>query len=877
MDSLWQDLRFGARMLRKSPAFTAVAIISLAVGIGANTAVFGFVDAALLRPLAVPDPDNLVVLGWRSPAGTEIPDIGIWGWYQRDDNEDGLSSSYSLRAFQALRDRNDVLTATFAFADMSDVNLTYDEHSELAATQVVSGNYHGALGVEPAIGRLIVPDDNRAGASAVAVLSHGYWQRRFGGDADVVGRTVRLNGAVFTVVGVTPPAFRGTLQVGDNPDVTVPLVQQPLVSTSTRDMTQPGFWWLHVMGRLAAGVSYDVAGEQLDAIFHQSVEGDMFPDGMPPEYTLPNVDLRPGFQGMTEQRSEMETSLRIMSAVVALVLLIACINVANLLMARAASRRREIAVRRSIGAGRWRIVRQMLAESVVLSGVAGSLGVAFAVWGQEVVVRALSTRDLYVDGVRTDARVLGFGLLVSLLTGVLFGLVPALRASRPDLTPALKGGGGQLGARGSGATHGGAWPALARRGFFRYGGGMWGLRTLLTTQVALSVLLLVVAGLFVRTLLNLEREAAGFDARGVAMLRIDPGLSGYEGQRRVALHEELQRRLRTIPGVASATVTTHSPVSGRISYTTLKLLEYEPAEDENPGAFYNLVAPGFFETFGIPVLRGRGIEEGDRDGAPMVAVVNEAFAERYFAGDNPIGHRLGLGRDGDPSEYEIVGVSADVKYQQLGDEQYPVAHVDDNSSLTLAWRARGASGGAPDDRLGSGLRGEASRGDAAGLIAAAREVVRQVDPDIPVFDARTLEQQQATTLEMERLFARMSLVLGGLALGLASIGLYGVLSYNVERRTREIGVRRVLGARAADILRVVTGEVGAVLLGALLGLGLASAATGWLESLLYGLTPGDPGTYAAATAVLLAVAVLAAWLPARRASSVDPAIALRAD
>jgi hypothetical protein len=258
----------------------------------------------------------------------------------------------------------------------------------------------------------------------------------------------------------------------------------------------------------------------------------------------------------------------------------------------------------------------------------------------------------------------------------------------------------------------------------------------------------------------------------------------------------------------------------------------------------------------------------------MVAVVNEAFAERYFAGDNPIGHRLGLGRDGDPSEYEIVGVSADVKYQQLGDEQYPVAHValrqhvDDNSSLTLAWRARGASGGAPDDRLGS---------DAAGLIAAAREVVRQVDPDIPVFDARTLEQQQATTLEMERLFARMSLVLGGLALGLASIGLYGVLSYNVERRTREIGVRRVLGARAADILRVVTGEVGAVLLGALLGLGLASAATGWLESLLYGLTPGDPGTYAAATAVLLAVAVLAAWLPARRASSVDPAIALRAD
>lgn len=838
MDSLWQDLRFAVRMLTKSPAFTAVAVVSLAVGIGANTAVFGLVDAALFRPLDVPAPEELVVLGWRSPAGTELPDIGTWGWYLRDDNGDGLSSSYSVRAYEALRDRADVLRAAFAFADGGAVNVSYDEQSELAATQLVTGNYFGVLGVEPEVGRLIVADDDRVDADAVAVLSYGYWQSRFGGDADAVGATVRLNGSPFTVIGVTPPSFRGTLQVGDNPDVSVPVARQPQVSTSSRDMTLPRNWWLHVMGRLAPGVSMAAASDQLNAVFHQSVQADLFPDGIPAQYTLPDVDLRPGFQGMTEQRSLLAAPLRIMSAVVALVLIIACVNVANLLMARASTRRREIALRLSMGAARKRVVRQLLVESVVLSTIAGAVGIAFAVWGREILMQALNTRELSVAGVRTDARVLGFGVLVSLLTGVVFGLVPAYRASRPDLTPALKEGAGETAA----------------------GGGMWGLRSLLTTQVAMSMVLLVVAGLFVRTLWNLQGEATGFDPEGVAVLRINPGLNGYEGMRRVALYEDLQRRLDSLPGVDASTVTTHSPVSGRVSFTTLKLPDYEPGEDEQLSAFYNLVTPGFFDTFRIPLLAGRPIGPEDRDGTPMVAVVNQAFAERFFPDESPIGHRLGLGREGDPGEYEIVGVAANVKYQQLSDRQYPVAHValrqhvDDNSSLTLA------------------LRGGA---DIAANIAAARRVVREVDPDVPVFDVRTLSEQQAGTLEMQRLFARLSLCLGTLALGLVCIGLYGVLSYNVVRRTREIGVRKALGARGRDVVRIVARELTAVLIGIGLGLAAAWMTTRFVESLMYGLSPTDPTTFVAATAVLLMVAVLSAWVPARRASRVDPVIALR--
>jgi len=841
LGSLAQDIRYGVRMLGKSPAFTAVAVISLAVGIGANTAVFGFIDAALLRPLAVQDPHELVVLGWRSPAGTEMPDVSTWGWYLRDDDGNGLSSSYSQAAYEVFRDRSDALSTVFAFAAISRVNVNFAGESALAGGQAVAGNYYSSLGVEPALGRLLVAADDRADAEAVVVLSHAYWQGRFGADEDVVGAVVRINNEPFTVVGVAAPTFRGTLQAGDNPEITVPLAQHARVSTSDRDMNQPQYWWLHVMGRLSPGVTLQAAGEQLNALFHQSVESDLFPGGVPVQYTLPDVDLRPGFQGMTEQRGLLKTPLRIMGGVVGLVLLIACFNVANLLMARASARQREIAVRLSIGASRWRVVRQLLAESLVLSACAGAAGIGLAAWGREALVGALSIQDLYVEGVRTDARVLGFGITVSLLTGVVFGLVPAFRSSRPDLTPALKD---------TPAATGG------RRG------GSWGLRTLLVSQVAMSVVLLVVAGLFVRTLGNLEKEATGFDPRGVALMRFTPGLSGYEGPRRVALQDELQRRVKAMPGVRAATVTTHSPVSGHLSMTTLKLSGYEPAEDERMNVFYNMVAPEFFDTFDVPVLAGRTIAAEDRDGTSMVAVVNRAFAERYFPGESPIGHRLGLGREGDPGEYEIVGVAENVKYQRLHDEQFAVAHVAlaqhdaDTDTLTLAAR---------------------TAGDASEAVATMRSIMRDIDPDIPVFDARTLSAQQAATLELERFFARMSMTLGFLALGLACIGLYGVLSYSVARRTREIGVRMALGARAGDVVRLVMGELRAVLLGVLVGVGLALAVTRFLDSLLYGLSARDPLTYAVAVGVLLTVAAIAAYVPGRRASSVDPIVALRFD
>jgi len=842
VESLWQDIRYALRMLRKSPAFTVIAVLSLAVGIGANTAIFSIVDAALLRPLAVQNPHQLVVLGWRSPAGTEMPDISTWGWYLTDDNGDGLGSSYSQAAYESIRDRNQVFTGTFAFADLSQVNVNFEDQAELASGQVVTGNYYAALGLEPAIGRLIVADDDRVDAESVVVLSHGYWQRRFGARADIVGTSVRVNNTPFTVIGVAPADFRGTLQAGDNPEISVPLAQHPRVSTSSRDMNQPQFWWLHVMGRLPPDASMEYAGEHLNALFHQSVEGDLFPDGVPEQYTLPDIDLRPGFQGMTEQRGQIRLPLRILSGVVGLVLLIACLNVANLLMARSGARRREIAVRLSIGASRGRLVRQLLAESLVLSAIAGASGVMLAAWGKDALLGAMVPRDLYIEGVQTNAKVLAFGLLISAATGLVFGLVPALLALRSDVSPLLKGGPGEAAGR-----H----------------GGMWGMRSLLVAQVAMSMLLLVSAALFVRTLVNLERQATGFDASGVALLRMDPGLNGYDGARQLALYEDLIRRFKGIPGVAAATVTAHSPVSGRVSFTTLKVVGYEPAEEELMGAYYNFVAPEFFETFRIPLQRGRVITADDREGAPMVAVINQQFADRFFPDDNPIGHRIGLGRNGAPGEYEIVGVVADVKYQQLHDRQYPVAHVA---------VAQGAADGLAPMTLA--LR---TSGDPAEAIAAARAIVRQVDANIPLFDVRTLAAQQAETLELERLFARVSLIVGALALGLACIGLYGILSYSVMRRTREIGVRMALGARSADVVRMVMGELRSVVLGVLIGLAAAYGITRSLDSLLYGLSASDPTSYVAATAVLLLVATLAAYVPARRASNVDPMIALRFD
>jgi predicted permease len=838
MDTIGHDIRYAARTLRRSPGFTAVAVASLAIGIGANTAVFSLIDAAMLRPLPVDAPHELVVLGWRSPAGTQRPDVRISGWYLRDDNGDGLSSSYSPPAFRAIRAGNRSLSTLWAFAEIDRLNVSVDGAAELASGQAVSGNYYGALGVVAAAGRLIGEDDDRAGADPVVVLGHGYWQRRFGG-GDVVGRTIGINGNPFTVIGIAAEGFTGTGQVGSNPDVSVPLAMHERVSTRAASLSDAGNWWLHLMGRLRPGVGLETAQADLDLVFHRSVEADLFPDGVPAGITVPEVDLQPGAQGMNDRRRTLRQPLATTSVVVALLLVIACVNVANLLLARSGARRREIAVRLSIGASRWRLVRQLLAESVVLSLLAGGAGVLLATWGRSLLVGTLVPRDLWVGGVTTNARVLGFGVLVSLLTGIVFGLVPAWRASRPDLAPALKQATGDAG-----------------------GGGRWLPKTLMVAQVAMSLPLLVAAGLFARTLANLQEQATGFDPEGVAILTIDPRLNGYDGRRQAAMYDEIRRRLAAIPGVAAATVTAYGPLSNRFSSTTLKVPGYTPAEGESPSTNYNLIGPGFFETFGIPLLLGRGITGEDREGGRMVAVINEALAERYFAGESPLGKHLGIGRDGAPDEYEVVGVAANVKYQRPHDPWHPVVHVayaqhvDALGAMTLALR---------------------TSGDPSDAMVAARNVVREVDPNVPVRDVRTLSAQVAETVERERLFVRLSAFIGALALGLACIGLYGVLSASVMRRTREIGVRMALGARAFDIVRLVAAEMRTVALGAALGILATYGLIGLLEGLLYGLAPTEPLTIAAATALLLAVAALAAYLPARRAVAVDPLVALRAD
>jgi predicted permease len=829
-----QDLRFAFRMMRKNPGFTLIAILTLALGIGANTALFSVVDAVLLRELPVSRPEQLVLFRWLGGQRVVRGFLGV----RETDAATGLqtSTSISYPAFERFRDQNQTLASVFAFASLGRLNLNADGQAELVHWQAVSGSYFAGLGVPPVLGRMLTNEDDKAGAEPAAVISYRYWQRRFNSDPAVIGKVVYLSGAAFTIAGVTPREFLGTFDVGSAPNITVPIALLALVSPDgAQRQRSASNWWLSIMGRLKPGVSAAQAQAELTAILQRHVLE--LPNDAGEQRTAPQIRLDSGSQGLMYAREVFSSQLAILMAIVGLVLLIACINLANLLLARAANRQKELAVRASLGASRIRLVQQLLTESVLLAVLGGALGLLFADWGKDVLLALLTANwNEFVVDLRLDWRVLGFTAVVSALTGILFSLVPALRATRIELTPMLKENPGSDG------------PVRSRLS-----------KALVVTQVAMSLLLLAGAGLFVRTLHNQNQIDAGFDRENLLIFQVHPRSSGYETARLADLYRQITERIAALPGVRAVSSSVDPLVAGSYSSPHIEVPGYTPRAGENMSVGLASVAPDFLATMGIPLLSGRELTPQDNQQAPKAAVVSQALAQRFFPDQNPLGRRLNIW---EMREVQIVGVARDAKYGDLRGAIRPVVY------LPYLQNQPGPPAG-----LSFTVR---TVGDSINVTAAIRQAVQSIDRNLPISNVGTQNEVIARMFAKERLFAGLSSFFGLLALALVCIGLYGVMSYTVARRTHEIGVRMALGAQSADVLRMVLGEsLVLVLTGSLIGLAAAFATMRWIAGMLYLPIAIDPLTIALATLLLLAVAALSGWLPARRAARVDPLVALR--
>ena len=867
MRTFLQDLRYGARMLMKQKGITAIAVLSLALGIGANTALFSIVDAMLLKLLPVKEPQRLVL--FQSLVGRNFS-YGGYSGNTRDDPATGLTvaTSFPHKSYQRMREqlsKQSALSDIFAFGGVS-LNALADGQADIVSGQFVTGNYHRGLGVQPLLGRLLTDDDDNLAATPVGVLNYRYWQKRFGNDASVIGKQINLNNRAFTIVGVTPPGFVGAGQVGTTQDVTIPVAWEPQLNIDPKRsrMYGAGQWWLRIMGRLQPGATREQAQAQLENAFQQSVVehraarntqalaqgGNAISPLDLKDY--PRLSLISGGQGEISARLRYAPSLYLLLGVVGMVLLIACANVANLLLARASSRQKEVAVRLVLGASRWRLIRQLLTESVLLAAVGGALGLVFALWIKDGLLAVGDWGPKALEP-KLDWRVLAFTMALSLLTGIVFGLAPAWRATKVDLTPALKDG-----VRSSSA----ASRSLLSRG-------------LVVMQVALSLLLLVGAGLFVRTLLNLQRVDVGFNTQNLLLFGMSPSLIGYKDERLVQLYGRMAERLEALPGAPKVTFTSSPLLADSTDSLNIFL---RTALTAAPDADGRIKATGnsnvlfgrenMLETLEIPLLAGRAFNQQDDERATRVAVVNQTFANKYFPNESPIGKRFTFDPK-KPDEIEIVGLVKDAKYATQREETRPTTY--------MPWRQ--------DLRWMTGANFQLrTAGDPTALIAAVRQAMRDIDQNLPVTGFKTQVERANETLQMERLFAKLVTLFGLLAQQLASIGLFGVLAYAVSQRTHEIGIRMALGALQTDVLKMIVKQgMALALVGVALGLGGAYVLTKYLESwmqlsrMLYGIKPTDPATYGVMAVLLTVVALTACYLPARRATKVDPMIALRCE
>ncbi|MGO9273741.1 MAG: ADOP family duplicated permease [Terriglobia bacterium] len=872
LETLLQDLRYGARMLARNPGFTVVAVIALALGIGANTAIFSLMDAVMLKMLPVKNPQELTQLNW---AAQSLPGImpanriihSLMGNSDQDKTGRFTSTSFSYPAFEQIHAHNEVFSKVFAFADPDAVTINVSGQAGLAEGELVSGDYFSGLGLSAIVGRTITDADDKSGTTPVVVISYGYWERTFGRESSVVGKAITVNGVPFTIIGVTSPEFFG-LQPGRSIDVWLPLHTQPRVEPSWTEEGRSNFirtddWWVMMMGRLKPGISQQQARAALEVAFQQSLaaqEEAARKAGVPKESSenesaagtqgLPHLELAPAGKGLDGLRQEFSRPLFILMSVVGLVLLIACANVANLLLSRAMTRLKEIAVRLAIGANRRRLIQQLLTESVLLATLGGIMGLILAYWATSLLVAFMSSGGLRTPitlSVHPDMHVLGFTAAVSVLTGVLFGLAPAFRGTRLDLTPALKerAGSGAMGA------HPGARSALGK--------------ALVIAQVAISMSLLIGAGLFVRTLQNLENLNAGFNRYNILLFGIDPTQNGYKGERLASFYQELQQRLEALPGVRSASISRHTVIGGGVSIGGIFIPGITPKAGSSSGdtqnaVYFNDVGPRFFETIGIPLLLGRTIRREDTSTAPKVAVINQTLARIYFGSSNPIGRRFG-GDAKSSEDIEIVGVVGDAKYADLRREVPPTVYVPYLQK---------------PEQLGPMHFELRTVGNPMDMVASVRLGVQSLDKNLPLFELKTEVAQIDQTLFQERLFAKLSSFFGLLAMLLACVGLYGIMAYSVARKTNEIGIRMALGAERLDVLRMVMRDtLLMVFMGVAVGIPSALAVTRFVTSMLYGLTATDPLTITMSTVLMIIVAALAGYLPAGRAMRVDPMVALR--
>jgi putative ABC transport system permease protein len=816
-DAILQDLRYALRAIRRSPGFAAVAMVSLALGIGANTAIFSLIDSLILKTLPVAHPEQLLQVTMNDSAYFTNP---IW---------------------EQIRDRQDVFSGTFAYGGNS-FNLATGGEARNVRGNYASGQFFDTLGLHAIIGRTFTTGDDKRGCPGTAVLSHGFWQREYGGRANVVARNISLNNHPFEILGVLAPGFTG-MDVGTEMDVYVPLCAEKIIRGEVSSLDQRSSWWLRIIARPKPGVSVARAAARLKVLSPTAFEATIPPRWKAEDqeaYRRKSLSTLPAANGLSNIRKQYQQALMVLMAIVAAVLLIACANVANLLLARGAARRKEIAVRIALGSGRGRLVRQLLTESIVLSLSGAALGVVFAQWGARVLVGFLSSREskVFLD-LSIDWRVLAFTAGASILTALLFGLAPAWRSSAVNPQSAMK-------ANARGVIEGS-----------KFGLG----KSLVVAQVALSLLLVVGAGLMLSTFFRLETLDAGFDREHVLIASIDLRSGNLAKEQRAAALLEMLDRLRALPGVRSASDSNMTPVSGSFWNEDLEIEGYTSKGRDDTLVYFNAVSDRYFETLGMDLVAGRDFNTHDMPGSPRVAIVNQTMAKRYFAGQNPIGkgYRAEEGKEMGPWT-EIVGVVRDSKYGSLREKILPAAFVSANQNN--------------DPMLGLDFELR-SAGRPAALVSAAKSAIASVNRDASL-QFTTLGAQVDESLARERLLATLSGFFGLLALALATIGLYGVMSYNIARRRNEIGIRMALGAAQARVLRMVLREV-ALLIGTGVAIGLLAAifVTRFVESFLYGMKANDPWTLAIAAAVLALAAALAGFLPARSASRLDPMNALR--
>jgi len=834
VERFFQDVRYAARMLRRNPGFTMVAVLTLALGIGVNTSIFSFVDRLLLRPLPFPESARLVSLGYHSDTDTDI--------YQ------GLS----FPDYLYYRDHSDVLSGLAAYGRVH-ADVQFGDQTENLGGEIVSANYFSVLGVQPALGRSFLPEeDQHPDARPSVILSYSLWRNGFGGDPEAIGRQVIMNHRSFSVVGVAPRGFLGLrLDRSAAPDFWVPSMMYPTIATFAAGIDLRNHWgthWLEAVGRLKPGMSLKRASAAFARMSFELKQGPWKEVWGKPELVevmgknnplLLTATLIPASEMrlQPQYRNTIVASLGMLGAAVGIVLLIACFNVANLLLARASGRQREMAVRLAIGAGRARLVRQLATEGLVLSLLGGSAGLLVAVLTSSFLASfPLPFRFPLLLETRVDPRVAGFALLVSMLTGVLFGLVPAREAMRTSMTAALKVDPG-FGAR-------------LRR---------WNARNVfMVAQAALSVVLLVGAGLFLRTLANARAADVTSDPGNVLMTSLNVAALKYDEARGQAFYRQLLERTEALPGVRSAALVMVVPMGGRRGGTNVSIsTANDPAEKRTLQVDFNVVSPKYFETVGLPLLRGRAFTSYDRAGAPAVAIVNEQWAQQFWPGQDPVGKRFEEERP--RRTVQVVGVVRDGKFRSYRAAIKPCFY-------------------APLAQNYSGMTNLELRtaGDPLGLAAAVRRQVQVLDKDLPVSQMVTLKTYRDAGLGQERMIAGLLSGLGALALILAAIGIYGVMSFSVAQRRREIGIRIALGARASEVLRMVLGQgLALMLIGSAIGLAAAAAAARFIASLLYGVSPADPWTFATITLVLTATALVACYIPARRATRVDPMDALR--